>query len=86
MLTLQELFNKYQLKTMPQALNPMDLFNQERPGFFDAEGRGDVLNYIKGFDMDKDEILRIAQLVEGLENSAVDKYLKKSAYENKVFR
>ncbi len=71
-------------QAMPQALNPMDLFNQERPGFFDAEGRGDVLNYIKGFDMDKDEILRIAQLVEGLENSAVDKYLKKSAYEKSL--
>ena len=58
--------------------NPMDLFNQERPGFFEADGRGDVLNYIKGLDMDKDEISKIAQLVEGLENSAVDKYLKKS--------
>ena len=64
--------------------NPIDLFNQERPGFFDAEGRSDILNYIKGFDMDKDEILRISQLVEGLENSAVDKYLKKSAYEKSL--
>ena len=34
-------------QAMPQALNPMDLFNQERQDFFDAEGRGDVLNYIK---------------------------------------
>lgn len=67
-----------------QTQNPMDLFNKEYPGFFDAEGRGDVLNYIKGFDMDKDEILRIAQLVEGLENSAVDKYLKKSEYEKSL--
>lgn len=67
-----------------QPQNPMDLFNQERPGFFDAEGRGDVLNYIKGLDMDKDEILKIAQLVEGLENSAVDKYLKKSEYEKSL--
>lgn len=64
--------------------NPMELFNQERPGFFDTEGRGDVLNYIKGFDMDKDEILRVAQLVEGLENSAVDKYLKKTTYEKSL--
>ena len=31
--------------------------------------------------MDKDEIVQISQLVEKLENSAVDKYLKKSAYE-----
>ena len=63
------------------STTPIDMFNQERPGFFDGEGRVDVLNYIKGLDMDKDEIVRIAQLVEKLENSAVDKYLKKSAYE-----
>lgn len=69
-----------------QTIQPssMDMFNQERPGFFDSEGRSDVLNYIKGYDMDKDEILRISQLVEGLENSAVDKYLKKSAYEKSL--
>lgn len=64
--------------------SPMDLFNLERPGFFEGEGRGDVLNYIKDFEMDKDEIFRISQLVEGLENSAVDKYLKKSAYEKSL--
>lgn len=62
-------------------IDHMALFNKERPGFFDAAGRGDILNYIKGFDMDKDEILRISQLVEGLENSAVENYLKKSSYE-----
>jgi hypothetical protein len=67
-----------------QSQNPMDLFNQERPGFFDEEGRGDVLNYIQGFDMDKDEILKIAQLMEGLESSAVDKYLKNAAYEKSL--
>lgn len=66
----------------PETLkNPMDMFNEEKPGFFDGEGRIDVLNYIKGLGMDKDEILQISQLVEKLENSAVDKYLKKTAYE-----
>lgn len=65
--------------------NPMDLFHQEYPGFFDAEGRGDVLSYLKGCNnLDKDEIIQIARLVEGLENSAVDKYLKKSAYEKSL--
>ena len=69
---------------LPQQ-NPMDLFHQEYPGFFDAEGRGDVLSYLKDCkNLDKDEIVRIAQLVEGLENSAVDKYLKKSAYEKSL--
>ena len=68
---------------MPQQ-TPMDLFNQERPGFFEAEGRGDVLNYLKNCELDKDEIIRIAQLVEGVENSAVEKYLKKSKYEKSL--
>ncbi len=73
--------------TPPQATpvqNSMDVFNQEHPGFFDVAGRGDILNYIKGLDMDKDEIVRISQLVEGLENSAVQNYLKKSAYEKSL--
>lgn len=66
---------------MMPSQSPLDMFNQERPGFFEGDGRADVLNYIKGLGMDKDEILQISQLVEKLENSAVDKYLKKSAYE-----
>ena len=65
-------------------VNPMEQFNRERPGFFEGEGRADVLNYIKGYDMDKDEILRISQLVENLENSAVNNYLKKSDYEKSL--
>lgn len=79
-----------QMQTAPMAqpqaqqLNPMDLFNQERPGFFEGEGRADVLNYIKGYDMDKDEILQISKLVENLENSAVNNYLKKSDYEKSL--
>ena len=62
----------------------MTLFNNERPGFFDCAGRGDILNYIKSLDLDKDEISQIAKLVEELENSAVENYLKKSAYEKSL--
>lgn len=68
----------------PVALNPMDLFNQENPGFFDKGTRAEVLNYIKDLDMDKDEISKIAKIVEGLETSAVDGYLKKSAHEKSL--
>lgn len=71
-------------RNLPISEDAMTLFNNERPGFFDKAGRGDVLNYIKGFDMDKDEILRIAQLVENLEKSAVEGYLKKSEYEKSL--
>lgn len=64
--------------------NPMDLFNKERPGFFETAGRKDILDYIKDFDMDKDEILKIAQMVEALEHSAIDNYLKKTEYEKSL--
>ncbi len=76
-----------QLQTpkIPEEMQtPLDLFNQENPGFFDKSGRGDVLNYIKDLDVDKDEISKIAKLVEGLENSAVDGYLKQSAHEKSL--
>jgi len=68
----------------PVMQNSFELFNQERPGFFNSEGRADVLNYIKDLDMDKDEISKIAAMVEKLENSAVDGYLKKSAHEKSL--
>lgn len=77
---------RYVQQTQVQEEQPdaMTLFNNEQPGFFETAGRGDILNYIKGFDMDKDEIAQIAKLVEGLEKSAVDNYLKKSAYEKSL--
>jgi hypothetical protein len=63
------------------VLNPLDLFNKENPGFFDKSARSDVLNYIRNFDMDKDEIAKIAKMIETLENSAIESYLKQSAYD-----
>lgn len=79
------------VSTPPSALtpaapqpSPMDLFNTENPGFFEIGSRADVLNYIKDLDMDKDEISKIAKIVEALEKSAVDGYLKKSAHEKSL--
>ena len=63
------------------VLNPLDLFNKENPGFFDKSARSDVLNYIRNFDMDKDEIAKIAKMIETLENSAIEGYLKQSAHD-----
>lgn len=72
--------------SMPQfaETNQIEMFNKLRPGFFDEEGRGDLRNYLNGYRMDKDEMLRIATLVEGLEDSAVNRYLKKSAYDKSL--
>ncbi len=63
------------------VLNPLDLFNKENPGFFDRSARSDVLSYIRNFDMDKDEISKIAKMIETLEKSAIDGYLKQSAHD-----
>ena len=63
------------------AINPLDLFNQENPGFFDKSARSDVLNYIRNLDLDKDEISKIAKMIETLENSAIEGYLKQSAHD-----
>ncbi|MBR1425241.1 hypothetical protein IJ579_06740 [bacterium] len=68
----------------PETQNPFDLFNKEKPGFFDKAGRADVLNYLQTLDVDKDEISKIAGLVEGLESSAIDGYLKQSAHEKSL--
>ena len=72
--------------SMPQfaETNQIEMFNKLRPGFFDEEGRGDLRNYLNGYRMDKDEMLRIAALVEELEDSAVNRYLKKSAYDKSL--
>ena len=64
--------------------NALEIFMSEKPDFFKREGRSNVLNYLKGLDLDKDEIIQISQLVEGLENSAVSDYLKKTAYEKSL--
>ena len=61
--------------------NPFDLFNQEKPDFFNKAGRSDVLDYIKNFDVDKDEISKIADMVELIEKTAIENYLKQSAHD-----
>ena len=64
--------------------NPFEAFNSENPGFFEKAGRGEVLEYIKNLDVDKDEISKIAKLVELIENSAVDSYLKQTSHEKSL--
>ena len=73
--------NNAVLNAQETVKNPFDLFNQDKPGFFEKSGRDAVLNYIKNFDMDKDEISKIAELVEYLEKNAIDGYLKQSVHD-----
>lgn len=61
-------------------------FNRENPDFFMAEGRKDVLDYLKSDDViiGKDELKKISSMVENIEQKAIDRYLKKVAYENNL--
>ncbi|MBE7709029.1 MAG: hypothetical protein E7Z93_01130 [Cyanobacteria bacterium SIG32] len=61
-------------------------FSKEKPDFFNSEGRKDVLNYLQNsnFIVDKDEMNRISQMVEKLEQCAIDRYLQQQAYEKNL--
>lgn len=58
-------------------------FEAENAGFFNKNGRAEVLEYLKnsGFEGDKDEISVISKMIENLENGAIERYLKQTAYE-----
>lgn len=71
-------------QTQINQMTPLESFKQENPDFFNAKSRGAVLDYIKNYNLDKNEISQVAKLVEQLENSAVDSYLKKSAHEKSL--
>ena len=57
-------------------------FLRENPDFFKQNGRNQVLDYLKNSNaiVDKHEILRISQLIEALEQSAVNGYLQNQAH------
>lgn len=61
-------------------------FEKEKPEFFSAEGRSDLLNYLKSDEIifDKDELSKIAKIVEQVEKSAIDRYLKKVAHDENL--
>ncbi len=61
-------------------------FETENPDFFKQNGRNQVLEYLKNSEtvVDKDEILRISQMIEALEQSAIEGYLQKQAHEKSL--
>lgn len=58
-------------------------FSKSNPEFFVPDGRKEVLNYLKadGVTIGKDELNKISDIVRVVEKSAIDRYLKKAAYE-----
>ncbi len=77
-----EKYNKTQNVQTPnaQAVNPAIL---QTPDFFNQDGRIDVFDYLKqtNTDFDDDEISKISALVEKIENTAVDRYLRAQEHE-----
>ena len=61
-------------------------FEKENPDFFKQDGRLDVLNYIKSgiLEFDKEELKHISEMVEKVEKSAIERYIKQAEYEAKL--
>ncbi len=55
----------------------------QMPDFFNQDGRIDVFNYLtqSNTNFDDDEISKISSLVEKIEKSAIDKYLREQEHE-----
>ncbi len=81
-----------QIQPMPQAVPAggivpgIEAFLKENPEFFNQNGRKQVLEYLKKSNavVDKDEIQQISQMVEALEQGAIDGYLQKQAHEKSI--
>ena len=56
---------------------------KETPEFFNRDGRIDVFDYLRSTntDFDDDEISKISSLVEKIEKSAIERYLKELEHE-----
>ena len=57
--------------------------NVPMPDFFNKDGRLDVYDYLKNSEIEFDdgEISKISELVEKIENSAIERYLKEKEHE-----
>lgn len=66
--------------------DPFTEFAKENPKFFDIEGRNEILKYLQSdnITVDKDELSKISKIVEAVENSAIERYLKKVAHEENL--
>ncbi len=84
-------------KTSEEAPEPQVLFDKktafkefekENPDFFNLDGRSEILNYLNSEEIqfDKDELSKISKIVEQVEKSAIDRYLKKVAHEQNLER
>lgn len=61
-------------------------FIKNNTNFFEPDGRREVMDYIKSDDVfiGKDELKKISSMIEGIEKNAIERYLKKVAYEKNL--
>lgn len=61
-------------------------FEKENPDFFNIDGRNEILKYLNSDEIqfDKDELSKISKIVEQVEKSAIDRYIKKVAHEENL--
>lgn len=65
------------------SYNAFEDFNKSKPDFFKADGRNDVLKYLKNskFVIDKDEIDFISEMVEKVEKCAIERFCQQQNHE-----
>lgn len=79
----EKAFEKYTtLGQTPEEI-PSKTEIRQTPEFFKQDGRCDVFDYLinSNIDFDDDEISKISSLVEKIENSAIDRFLKQKEHE-----
>jgi hypothetical protein len=68
---------------LTQPIEKTEEIKKETPEFFKQDGRVDVFDYLMNsdIDFDDDEISKISSLVEKIEKSAIDRYLRTKDHE-----
>lgn len=81
----QKAYEQYTLSQQPQQISApqTSVMPEKAPEFFNRAGRLDVFDYLKSADVnfDEDEISKISALVEKIENSAIERYLREQDHE-----
>lgn len=90
---IQKAFEKYTLSQnnsqtplgaqQPSAQISSQLQNSIPPEFFNRDGRIDVYDYLRNSNtaFDEDELSKISALVEKIENTAIDRYVRELQHE-----
>lgn len=80
---VEKAFKKYTIHDVQEPTPAVKETPLQMPEFFNRDGRIDVFDYLKGTDadFDDDEISKISSLVEKIEKTAIERYLKEQEHE-----